>query len=355
MGIYKIKGSPYYLYDFTVQGTRYRGSTQAAKKGEAQAIYAKRRSEALLGNFYDAEKQLTLDQAFLKYEKEHGQFLKSYGNSIQYHIDKLLDYFGREKGFHLIGQAELEKFIADSRAKSYKPHFSDKEKKLSPSTINRRIALFRRVHKIASFSWKIQTQPINFSELRLEEPEAPNDTLSFSDAERLLDHAADHLRDFIYISLFTGFRMSNVLTLTGQQIDMDKRLISVKGKSKKPGGKIITKPIVDDLYRYIRLHRIDERDNVITYHGKPVRSVATAWETAFRDSGVRRVRRHDLRHTFGTWIYEKTGDIKFVQESLDHSSIVTTMRYAHSKKEAQQKRMNKALPKLRQSKLARVK
>jgi integrase len=45
-------------------------------------------------------------------------------------------------------------------------------------------------------------------------------------------------------------------------------------------------------------------------------------------AGLRRLRFHDLRHTFGTRMIAKT-DIRRVQEWMGHADIQTTMRYLH--------------------------
>ena len=36
---------------------------------------------------------------------------------------------------------------------------------------------------------------------------------------------------------------------------------------------------------------------------------------------------HKLRATYGTMLYNKTHDIEFVREQMNHSSVVTTQRY----------------------------
>ena len=45
-------------------------------------------------------------------------------------------------------------------------------------------------------------------------------------------------------------------------------------------------------------------------------------------AGLRQLRFHDLRHTFGTRMIAKA-DIRRVQEWMGHSSIQTTMQYLH--------------------------
>lgn len=42
---------------------------------------------------------------------------------------------------------------------------------------------------------------------------------------------------------------------------------------------------------------------------------------------------HVFRHTFGTWVYEHTTDIKRTQRLLRHASLAATMRYVHDRRE----------------------
>ncbi len=45
-------------------------------------------------------------------------------------------------------------------------------------------------------------------------------------------------------------------------------------------------------------------------------------------AGLRRLRFHDLRHTFGTRMIREA-DIRRVQEWMGHADIQTTMKYLH--------------------------
>jgi integrase len=49
---------------------------------------------------------------------------------------------------------------------------------------------------------------------------------------------------------------------------------------------------------------------------------------ALQRAGLRPLRFHDLRHTFGTRMIAKA-DIRRVQEWMGHADIQTTMRYLH--------------------------
>jgi integrase len=52
------------------------------------------------------------------------------------------------------------------------------------------------------------------------------------------------------------------------------------------------------------------------------------YQTALKHAGLRPLRFHDLRHTFGTRMIAKA-DIRRVQEWMGHADIQTTMRYLH--------------------------
>jgi integrase len=52
------------------------------------------------------------------------------------------------------------------------------------------------------------------------------------------------------------------------------------------------------------------------------------YTAALKRAGLRQLRFHDLRHTFGTRMIAKA-DIRRVQEWMGHADIQTTMRYLH--------------------------
>jgi integrase len=52
------------------------------------------------------------------------------------------------------------------------------------------------------------------------------------------------------------------------------------------------------------------------------------YRTALRSAGLRQLRFHDLRHTFGTRVIA-AADIRRVQEWMGHADVQTTMRYLH--------------------------
>jgi integrase len=67
----------------------------------------------------------------------------------------------------------------------------------------------------------------------------------------------------------------------------------------------------------------------------PTASPLTLWQLherlwgTCRRAGLRRIRRHDCRHSFASQLVIAGTPLRQVQEWLGHSTILMTMRYAH--------------------------
>jgi integrase len=64
------------------------------------------------------------------------------------------------------------------------------------------------------------------------------------------------------------------------------------------------------------------------------KDLRAAYKAALDSAGLRRLRFHDLRHTFGTRAVEKAESILELKEWMGHANVQTTMRYLHYKSKA---------------------
>jgi integrase len=141
---------------------------------------------------------------------------------------------------------------------------------------------------------------------------------------------------------FTGLRMGELLALRWRDVDFAGATIRVRsnfagGQLTTPkSGKVRSVPMAPDVAS--ALTRLADRgdwtgDDDLVF-ASPVGSymsdaaLRTRYKSALRRVGLRQLRFHDLRHTFGTRMIAKA-DIRRVQEWMGHADIQTTMKYLH--------------------------
>lgn len=120
-----------------------------------------------------------------------------------------------------------------------------------------------------------------------------------------------------------------MLSLRWENIDFDQRVVRAIGKSRKPGGKVIILPLTDQLVAV--LEAIGRRDvgPVITWRGRPVREIKTAFNRARARAGLPHVQFRDLRHSVAMEILSVTGSLDLAGAILGHSDpSVTRKHYA---------------------------
>jgi integrase len=91
--------------------------------------------------------------------------------------------------------------------------------------------------------------------------------------------------------------------------------------------------------------QIPDGDYVFCNHiGQPYapHTISTAWRRLAQKSGIKKVRLHDLRHTFATLLLKKNVNAKVVSEMLGHSTTAITMDlYSHVSPSMQQDAVDK--------------
>lgn len=195
------------------------------------------------------------------------------------------------------------------------------------ATINRYLALVSAVFNLCK-KRRVAIPDINVREFMLKE-KAENIRYipDWQTMDKIINSAADHLKPIILTALYTGLRKSDILTLKWEDIQGDRIIRFVKDSSHE-GGKIhyvdLFPALKEIVYSQPRINAY-----VFTYKGERIKDIKTAWHTALKKAGVRYVNFHTLRHTCATWILQKTGNLKLVQQVLGHSDMRVTAKYAH--------------------------
>lgn len=151
----------------------------------------------------------------------------------------------------------------------------------------------------------------------------------------------------IRAAAMTGLRQSELLGLRWRDVDQSAQRVRVRnafvrGEHSREGKSDLSTrrsvPLADHLVAELvcwRTHSAfsgaDELVFAHPHNGRPLdRSKVTRYfKDACRTAGVRVVRFHDLRHTFGTQMAAAGVPVRTIQEWLGHADIKTTQIYAH--------------------------
>lgn len=322
MSVYKPKNSPYYHFDFQWKNRRIYGSTGCTNKRDAQEVERRERHKVLLPSL--SKPTISLDEAAGMYSV-HAENLSSWP-TIKYLIADLVAGLGAGTLLSEIGQRELQVHFAKRRAGRSNP------------TVNREIenarAIWRRAEKA---KYDIGDMP-SWSDLRLKVNEIPPRELAYTEQDALLPAISADVRDFVIFALESGWRRSEVIGLRWSDVDQVNR----QAKTKIKGGRTIRRPLTSKLSELI-FNQPKVGPFVFTYVCRQSRGKRKAGErypltaSLVRDrfaeakeaAGIEDFRFHDLRHTRATRIVRQTGSIAHASKVLAHTSIKTTMRYAH--------------------------
>lgn len=177
--------------------------------------------------------------------------------------------------------------------------------------------------------------------VRVEVPEATFRWLKSGDEiVALLAACAPTIRPIVALLVGTGMRVDEALHLRWTDVDLERRLIHVhrgrQGTTKS--GKARPVPIFDNVLPMLRELALRRAGATVVFpnpDGKPRSKpgVFKPFKAALDRAGIdRKLRLHDLRHTFASLYLLDGGDIFRLSKILGHSTVATTERvYAHMK------------------------
>jgi len=172
-------------------------------------------------------------------------------------------------------------------------------------------------------------------------------TLSVAEVDRLLSQpkATDWMgmRDKAELELMyaTGMRVSEVITLTIENVNLDVGFAKCQGKGGKERIVPLGRKAKEAIQRYIEkvrgtLAKKPTAHLFLTRLGKR-QSRQTFWKMIkkyARQAGIQReITPHTLRHSFATHLLGRGADLRVVQEMLGHADIATTQIYTHVTRE----------------------
>jgi integrase len=337
--LYKRNGSPHWWASYTVDGRRFRYSLGTDDQDVAGIRAADDHRKALIGHITGEKDEIDLDHAVGRYWMEVARFQAS-AATTRHQAKPLLRLIGRATRLSAIGDKTVAAYVARRRGERARRGKSPRkgrgsaamDRLVGNATVNREVELLRRiVNKAASEAWGYAVGTVDWQRHLLEESDGNTRWLTRQQVDRILAVAAPHMKAPLIAAICTGLRASNVMRLDWSQVDLQARLITVRIKSRKPGGRELALPIAGPLL--VELANLGNREagRVFLYRGRPIKTdVRHAWLTALRKAKIATPYTwHDLRHTAASWMRQRGVPLDIVQKILGHTDIKSTERYAH--------------------------
>ncbi len=164
--------------------------------------------------------------------------------------------------------------------------------------------------------------------------------LTFDEVDRLLvmpdETKPRGLRDRAMLEVLyaTGLRVSELVALTMNSVDLENGFVRSMGKGSKERIVPLGESAADAVRAYIAGGRPKKTSPYLflNYRGKPL--TRGGFWMVLREHGKRagiakKVTPHMLRHSFATHLLERGADLRSVQMMLGHADISTTQIYTH--------------------------
>jgi integrase len=284
---------------------------------EVRVQYLGRRISRSFESFRDAQ----------DYERRHRNRIADHrvGRTAQYSLEEAIERWLYGEAKLLKSHRHLENMVRvmlphiTGRKLSEIPEAAEAVKEagikdgLKPHTINRRLAILRRVGRIARRRWKWLDVDVS-GEIEFLPGEDPRYVQATQEqAEKLLKAAKGRTREAIRWALLTGLRQGELRALTRANFH-DGAIVITKNKTGRPRRVPLAPELDPDAFPY----------------GLTNNEVARDFRESRARAGMPWLQFKDLRRTFGSWIVQKTRSLAYAQDLLGHSTpVITRKHYAH--------------------------
>lgn len=219
-----------------------------------------------------------------------------------------------------------------------------KKKGLAAATIARKLAAIKAFYRFMTAEGYMDANPAEVVEAGTKGIKLPR-VLSEDEVVRLLNQpditTAEGFRDRTMLEVLyaTGMRVSELINLTLERVDLNMKYIIAFGKGSKERIVPLGSAAAEFLQQYLEKVRPK-----LTHAGRNTNIVFLAfggheltrqrfWQiirTYGRKANINKaLTPHILRHSFATHLLDNGADLRSVQELLGHSDISTTQIYTH--------------------------
>ncbi len=219
-------------------------------------------------------------------------------------------------------------------------------------TLSKRTQSYHVIALRSWFKWLIKNDQAVMHPEKIDLPKGESTHMEFvnvEEIERLLSQpdlsSKEGLRDkaILEVLFSTGLRVSELVGLSRDQIDLTRREFGVIGKGRRPRVVFLSERAATWLDRYLNSREDNWRPIFIRFSGKKPDLLMDGEEMRLTTRSVQRLvdhyarqarltvklSPHGIRHSFATDLLINGAGLRDVQEMLGHKNIATTQIYTH--------------------------
>lgn len=269
---------------------------------------------------------------YLTYERNvSANTVEAYRDDLESFVKFLCnDYFS-------MARDQLELRRADHLAiRAYLAHLG--KRKLARSSIARHLSALRSFFKFLMREGAVEANPARTVATPKREKQLPS-VMQASEVALLIEQADPSTplgardRAFLELLYASGLRISELVGIDLDDLELRARLVKVHGKGKKERIVPFGSKAEEALRAWLAVRgNPDEQALFTNYRGRRItdRSVRRLFDRYLRQAALRSgISPHTMRHSFATHLLNAGADLRGIQELLGHSSLSTTQKYTH--------------------------
>lgn len=324
MSTYK-NGKKYWV-DFRSSGIRYRKPSPDNTLKGARAYEVLLRSKLANGESLNNSKEKIYFKDFSQTWIEKYARVENKPSEVKNKISAI--------NFHLVpffGNTPLNR-INDENITEFKN--KKKESGLSNKSINNLLVILSKCLSTA-VDWKYLKEMPRIKHLKTQRPGF--DYLTEDELQKLLDNSSGQTKEMILMAAKTGLRFGELIGLEWKNVDLGNapKIIvnqsivrNLTGSTK--GYKVRYIPLIKELYEML-ISKEKTSNFVFARNNRHMiqSTCINELQTACKKAQIRKIGWHVLRHSFASHLAMRGITMVALQQLLGHSSMATTMIYAH--------------------------
>jgi integrase len=329
-----IKRSDIWYVVYRIHG-KQKWEKAGLNKRDAEKLLSMRLDEVNKGTFQEL-KEIRFQEFSEKWLSDYAKISVKESTYVSYEVIlrlHLIPHFGNY-WMHGVNAGDIQNFIAKKMTGG----------NISPKTMNNILVPLKEMFRHAFVWGHIYKDPTQY----IKKPRVESEEMDFLNADEIqifLKNTEPEYYALFFTAVMTGMRRGELLGLKWEDIDWNSSQIVVKRalyrgkfvtpKSKHSCRRISMTPMLKATLDQHRVFCTRSETNLVfcNENGRPLdpeNMVKRHFQPTLERAGLRRIRFHDLRHTFASLLIAMGENVKYVQNQLGHNSATTTLdRYGH--------------------------